>query len=365
MKKAKERAAGVLSGILAAVAVTCVGMRLPEQAGQLAAVTAAGFILPAGAADGFFSEEAPDSSPQTERPPVSSGASSSPVSSGTVTVYPGNPGSSSAVSESSSSAAVSEPGSSMLPGKILEMCINSGGSQYENLWVKNSNKHHAVDIGQELQKQPAVKIKKNAGPQVLIYHTHTTEAFQGVTRSTDKSLSVCAVGDEIAKQLSNAGIGVVHDTTYHDYPAYNGSYDRSCTTVTNDLKKYPSIQVTLDIHRDAMSRDDGTRLKPTAVVNGQKAAQIMIVAGCDDTGDLGYPDWEYNFRLAVRAQKSLCDLYADLARPIDFCPDRYNENLTRGSLLVEFGTDANTLDEAKYSGELFGKALAAVLNGLT
>ena len=365
MKKAMERAAGVMSAVLVAVAVSCVGMRLPQQAGQFAAVTAAGFILPNGAADGFFSEETPDSSPQAKQPAASSAPSSAPASSGTVTVYPGNPGSSSQQPESSSSAADSEPSSSMLPGKILEMCIDSGGSQYGNIWVKNSNKHHAVDIGQELQKQPAVKIKKNAGPQVLIYHTHTTEAFQGVTRSTDKSLSVCAVGDEIAKQLSDAGIGVVHDTTYHDYPAYNGSYDRSCTTVTNDLKKYPSIQVTLDIHRDAMSRDDGTRLKPTAIVDGKKAAQIMIVAGCDDTGDLGFPDWEYNFRLAVRAQKSLCDLYPNLARPIDFCPDRYNENLTRGSLLVEFGTDASTLDEVKYSGELFGKALAAALSGLT
>lgn len=233
------------------------------------------------------------------------------------------------------------------------------------MYVKNANQKHTIDVGQELAKQPAIKIKKNAGPQVLIYHTHTTEAFYGVTRSTDKSISVCAVGDEIAKQLTAAGIGVVHDTTYHDYPAYNGSYDRSLKTLKRDLKQYPSVQVTLDIHRDAMNRSDGTRLKPTALINGKKAAQIMIISGCDDNGDMGFPNWEYNLRLAVRLQKAMADLYPGLARPLNFCARRYNENVTKGSLLIEIGTDASMLEEAKYSGELFGKALVAVLEKLT
>lgn len=357
MRKAVGRAAEIGTALLAAVAVCCVGLRLPAQAGRNAAVTAAGFILPSGAAEDFFSYEdgggdGTGSAPASPRAEASSSASSRQVSS-------------QKNAPSSASPAKSQPAPSALPGKILEMCIDSGGSRYENVWVKNSNQHHSVDVGRELSERPAVKIQKNAGPQVLIYHTHTTEAFQGVTRTTDKTKSVCAVGDEIAKQLSQAGIGVVHDTTYHDYPAYNGSYDRSRVTVENDLKKYPSIQVTLDIHRDAMGREDGTRLKPTAVINGEKAAQIMIVSGCDDTGSLGFPDWEYNLRLAVRIQKAMGDRYPNLARPLDFCNDRYNENLTKGSLLVEFGTDVNTLEEAKYSGDLFGKALVSVLDGLT
>jgi stage II sporulation protein P len=214
-------------------------------------------------------------------------------------------------------------------------------------------------------ERPDVKIQKNGKPQVLIYHTHTTEAFEGVTRTTDKTQSVCAVGDEIAKQLQAVGIGVVHDTTYHDYPVYNGSYSRSLVTMQKLLKQYPSIQVTIDLHRDAMTRSDGTRLKPTAVVDGKKAAQVMIISGCDDNGDLGFPDWEYNFRLAVRLQKSMADLYPNLARPLNFCARRYNENVTHGSLLVEIGTHANTLEESVYGGELFGKALAKTLSQLT
>ena len=184
------------------------------------------------------------------------------------------------------------------------------------------------------------------------------------SRSTDTTRSVVMVGNAIAAQLKAVGIGVVHDTTIHDSPAYNGSYNRSKQTMAKNLKQYPSIQVTLDIHRDAMTASNGTRYKPTAVINGKKAAQVMILSGCDDDGTLGFPDWEYNLRLGVRIQKQLSDLYPGLARPLNFCPRQYNLNMTKGSLLVEVGTEVNTVDEAVYSGELFGAALAKTLLGL-
>lgn len=354
MKKGTERLMGMVSALLAVLAVACVAVRLPAGVSRNTAVAAAGFILPYGAAEEYKSlDETDDTVPSSDASSEDSAASPSSRRDSSVNSASGAP----------SSAASSGTGS--VASGVEEMCINTGGSKYENFYVKNSNQHHTIDIGAELKKQPDVKIQKNASPQVLIYHTHTTEAFDGVTRTTDKTKSVCAVGDEIAKQLQAAGIGVIHDTTYHDYPAYNGSYDRSVVTMKKDLKQYPSIQVTIDLHRDAMTRSDGTRLKPTAVVNGKKAAQVMIISGCDDTGDLGFPDWEYNLRLALRLQKSMADLYPDLGRPLNFCARRYNENMTHGSLLVEIGTDANTLEEAVYGGELFGKALAATLSQLT
>lgn len=362
MKNGTRKAAGMLWALLAAVGVTCVALRMPAGAGQKAAVAAAGFILPAGNADGFFSEEEDDGS-------VSSQAQNSAPESGTSSSLTSSPfaGVGSETASSGQSAAPPSSGAqSAASGNVLEMCVGNSGTQVGNMWVKNStSKNAALDLNQELQKAPAVKIKKNAGPQVLIYHTHTTEAFAGDTRSTDKTRSVCAVGDRIADQLTAAGIGVVHDTTYHDYPAYDGSYDRSRVTMQNDLKKYPTIQVTLDIHRDAMHRDDGTALKTTTVVDGKKAAQLMIISGCDDDGTLKYPNWEYNLRLALRFQKALSDTYPSLARPLDFCARKYNQDLTKGSLLIEIGTDVNTLDEAEYSGQLLGKVLAQVLGGMT
>ena len=210
-------------------------------------------------------------------------------------------------------------------------------------------------------------IERNISRLFLNYDVLCSHPFR-IMRNADFSLDEEEAVDlleEIKKQLEAAGFGVVHDTTCHDYPSYNGSYDRSGETIQRNLEKYPDIQVTLDVHRDAMGTQDGMRIKPTALINGKKAAQVMIISGCDDDGTLGFPNWEYNLRLGVRIQKSLSDLYPGLARPLSFCPKKYNEHMTKGSLLVEFGTEVNTLEEVKYSGQLFGKALAETLEQLT
>lgn len=255
------------------------------------------------------------------------------------------------------------PVETVLENGINETTISNTGIQYGNVWVKNTNKYHDIDIAAELEKQPDVSLKRDGSVEILLYHTHTTEAFQGETRTQDNSRNVVAVGEKVAAELEAAGFGVVHDTTCHDYPSYNGSYDRSGETIQRNLEQYPGIQVAIDIHRDALGTSDA-RTKPTVMVNGRKAAQIMIVSGCDDDGTIGFPDWEYNLRLAVRCQQAVSDLYPSLARPLSFCPKKYNEHMTHGSILVEFGTDASTLDEVLYSGELFGKALVQTLLGL-
>lgn len=359
MKNWQQYGLMLCSAALAVVAVFCTACRLPELHMQDAALAAAGFILPGGAKEamehGFASEET------TASPAPASSSSALPPSSNA-------PSSSSPSSAASSAPAGALPTKTLdetVTGSIKEMSIGNSGIQYENMWVKNTNKNHTIDIPAVLSEQPAVKIKKDGSVQVLIYHTHTTEAYAGSSRTQDNSLNVVSVGEEITKKLEAAGIGVVHDTTCHDYPSYNGSYDRSGETIQRNLEKYPGIQVTLDIHRDAMGTQDGTRIKPTVLVDGKKAAQVMIISGCDDDGTLGFPNWEYNLRLATRLQKSMSDLYPNLARPLNFCPRKYNEHMTKGSLLVEFGTEVNTLEEAKYAGQLFGDALVEALNQLT
>lgn len=253
---------------------------------------------------------------------------------------------------------------------VKEVQYQKGNVSGSGINVKNGNAHHTIDIAAQLSKQPDFKLSSD-GYQVLIIHTHTTESYTGNNtgyydpkvspRTTDKSQNMVRVGDVVAEQLEAAGIKTLHVTTVHDYPAYNGSYDRAKQTIEEYLKKYPTIQMVLDIHRDAMTQNDGTKLKPTAVINGKKAAQIMIISGCNDDGSLYFPDWEYNLRMAVRLQKQLCTDWPGLARPLYFAPFRYNMHLTHNSLLIEFGTDANCLDEAIYSGELFGKSLSKLL----
>ena len=131
------------------------------------------------------------------------------------------------------------------------------------------------------------------------------------------------------------------------------------------MKKYPSIKVVLDIHRDSIQEDDGTRIKPTAEINGKKAAQIMIVCGCGEVSSkLTVPDWKSNYRFALRLQQQLDSSSPGLARPVQLVDKQYNEQVSHGSLMINIGTDVSTLDEAVYSGQLLGQSLSTVLKNL-
>ncbi len=276
----------------------------------------------------------------------------------------------SAEKEQSSSQTVSEKKNSG-KGKVIEKQIGDSGYNYGSVYVKDGNSNYDLNIKKLLSSRAKCKIKKNAGYQVLIIHTHTTESYAEKSRdwyskkynprTTDKSESVVAVADEIEKKLSAAGIRTLHITTYHDYPEYPGAYDRARKTVKAYLKKYPSIEMVIDVHRDAITRDDGTKIKPTAKIKGKKAAQVMIITGCDNEGKLEFSGWRNNSIMAVQLQKKMTDKYEGLARPLYFAPFRYNMDLTPNSLLIEFGTDVNTLSEAKYSGQLVGNCLVEVL----
>lgn len=181
------------------------------------------------------------------------------------------------------------------------------------------------------------------------------------TRSTDTTQNVCRVGDAITEQLTAAGIVTLHDRTLHDYPSYSGSYNAAANTIQSYLDKYPSIQVVIDVHRDAITQSDDTRVKPTAVIDGKNAAQCMILSGCQEGTVSGFDSWEENLKLTVRLQQALETSYPGLARSMLFTARRYNMHLTKGSFLVEVGSEANTLDEAVYTGELIGRSLAGIL----
>lgn len=260
-------------------------------------------------------------------------------------------------------------------GAVLEKQIKNTGVNYGNIYVKDGNSNYDPEIRKMLNTAAKCKIKKNAGYQVLLVHTHTTEGYadgdkdwydKNVNpRTTDKSESVVAVADEIEKKLNAAGIKTLHVTTYHDYPEYTGAYNRARETIKSYLAKYPSIEMVIDVHRDAMMQNDGTKIKPTVTINGKKAAQVMIISGCDNDGTLNFSGWRDNLAMAVQLQKQLADDYEGLARPLYFAPYRYNMDLTPNSLLIEFGTDVNTLSEATYSGKMVGEALVKVLENYT
>ena len=258
-------------------------------------------------------------------------------------------------------------------GKISEYTYKNDGvtDKYGLVRVKNVNSKTDINIKKLLETRADLNINKTE-PSVLIFHTHTTETYEILdrgfyatghkTRTNDPGQNMVRVGREIVKEIENAGYKVIHDTEIHD-SSYNGAYAHSRKAVEAYLKKYPSIKIVLDIHRDAIQRSDGTKIKPTATVQGKKAAQIMIISGCQEDGGPieGFPDWKKNLVFAVELQNTLEELFEGITRPLYFSPRKYNMDLTHCSLLIEVGSDANTLDEAVYTGRCLGKAVSKIL----
>ena len=167
------------------------------------------------------------------------------------------------------------------------------------------------------------------------------------------------VGNALCEVLEANGIKVIHDTTVHDYPAYNGSYDRCKATTLKNLEKYPSIKMVLDIHRDAIVRADGTKVKVACEINGEKCAQCMFVVGSN--ANLAHDNWQENLKLACKLQKKANEIYPDLMRAINLREERFNQQLSKGSLIIEVGSNGNTLAEAINGAKYMGEVIPLVL----
>lgn len=234
--------------------------------------------------------------------------------------------------------------------------------------IKNNTKLSAGEVAAAAAAGLPFSIEVGGSePQVLIMHTHATESYEledlgwfdpaYTARRTDTQLNMVAVGEEIARQLNAAGIVTLQDATLHDYPSYNGSYERSNATVRGYLERYPSIKVVLDVHRDAIETN-GQRVKAMTQVDGRQAAQVMIICGADKNGNL--PNFKQNLAFAAAWESAMERRYPGLTRPVLLDYRYYNQDLTTGSLLIEMGSHGNTLAEARYAGELVGKALAGL-----
>lgn len=260
-------------------------------------------------------------------------------------------------------------------GKIQETVLSPYNAplNYNKVYLKNSTGID-IDISSELNKKINVDIKKTIEPEVLIFSTHTTESYmledrnyytdKDATGTTDSSKNVVQIGSIIKQNLEQNGFSVIQNSTIHDHPQFSGCYDRSAETVKSYLKKYPSIKIVIDLHRDSVNYDDGTKVKPTVEIDGKKAAQVMLVAGCEAGAVEGFPNWRENLRLSMKLHQTIEDMYPGLARAITFTARKYNLHLTTGSLLIEIGTEANTLKEAEYSAKLVSDALIKLLNTL-
>lgn len=230
----------------------------------------------------------------------------------------------------------------------------------------NNDTDYTIDIA-TLLSQP-FELKYNKGePQVLIVHTHTSEAYTpsemynytptDVDRTEDINFNVARVGKELSKSLEKKGVNVIHDPSINDYPSYNGSYKKSLELIQQYLKNYPSIKIVIDLHRDAMIQNDGSKIRTVCNINGVDAAQVMLVVGTDANG-LAHPDWRKNLSLGVKLQQKLNIAYPGIVRPLNLRKERFNGHISPGEILIEFGTTGNTLDEALLSANYVGEVIA-------
>ncbi len=247
----------------------------------------------------------------------------------------------------------------------------AGATDYvRNAVIRNTTASQQPDYENLLSLGADLSVENTNAPLVLIYHTHTSESYllsdnggfwsSFETRSTEADRNMIRVGAEMKSVLEAAGIGVIHDTTVYD-TQYNGAYARSREGIEKILAENPSVQIVLDVHRDAFYYSDTSRGKPVVEIDGRKAAQIMIISGAEEGQITDFPDWEYNLRFALELQDTASGMYEGLMRPLYFCQRKYNMDIAKNALLLEIGTDANTLDEALYAAHLYARVLTEVI----
>lgn len=248
---------------------------------------------------------------------------------------------------------------------ITELTITGESGGYpgqDGVYVQNDS-GLSYDLDDMLSNP--FKITQNSSkkqPTVFILHTHASEAYvdQNGAHSEDTEKNVVHIGDVIEQELEAKGIGVVHCRTLIDVPSYNQSYNRAMEIIDEQMEETPSVKVILDVHRDSMITDSGMEYKTVSEADGKKCAQLMMVMGTD-AGGLYHPDWQSNLNFAANLQKQILQKYPTLMRPINLRAQRFNEQATTGSMILECGTSANTIGEAETAVKAFAQQLAQAL----
>lgn len=207
---------------------------------------------------------------------------------------------------------------------------------------------------------------KTEGPKILIFHTHSQEAFADSVAG-DPSTSIVGMGKYLAERLNSLGIATLHHAGVYDY--VNGKLDRSKAYELSEigvkeiLNQYPSIEVVIDLHRDGVK--ETTHL--VTEIDGKKVAKIMYFNGLSRTkanGDISYlynPYIQDNLAFSFQMQLATEARYPGLARRIYLKGYRYSLHMMPKSLLIEAGAQTNTVAEMKNAMDLLANVLADVL----
>ncbi len=208
-------------------------------------------------------------------------------------------------------------------------------------------------------------------PKILIFHTHSQETLID-SRAGEVEDSIVGVGNRLAKILADEyHIPVIHDVGQYD--VVNGEVERGKSYETMEpairevLKKHPSIEVTIDLHRDGLP--DNMHL--VTEIDGRSTAKIMFFNGITRLKEDGKPKsipnlynpyLKESLALSLQMQLTTNEFYPGFARKIYIKPYRYSLHLLPKSMLVEVGANTNTVEEAKNAMIPLAKVLVEVLD---
>lgn len=220
-----------------------------------------------------------------------------------------------------------------------------------------------------LPKEITVQVtpeKADKPARVLIYHTHTHEAYKkteqdsyvetAVSRTKDNGHNVVRVGEALAELLTERGFTVIHDETDHEQNALGTAYERSLKTAQSYVG---DVDVFIDLHRDAYSKN-GSGNPFCVEIDGVKTARLMFLVG-NGKGFDEKPYYAENYGLATRLTHRINEAHEGLCRPVMVKDGRYNQNVSTRALLVEVGHNENSLEQALAALPYLADALRDVL----
>ncbi len=245
---------------------------------------------------------------------------------------------------------------------VVDLSINNGKYKVvENVAIKNGTSKQ-IDISGLLSEGFTKPVFKKDAPAVLIYHTHTTESYAdaGKGYSSEGDKGVIGVGEQMKAVFESHGLKTIHLTdNYIDSGAFKKAYTRSLSGVQEVLKKYPSIQIVLDVHRDSITEGD-TEYCPLTKLDGQEYAQVMVICGTNEMG-LTHAGWKDNLKYGLKLVQQLQKDYPGITRPLNLNANRYNTHTTPFALLVEMGGGANTSEQAKRSARAVAESICKIV----
>ena len=264
------------------------------------------------------------------------------------------------------------------PTAETESFRESAGQSVVNLTEADSN---YVQIKYSCSSTPDIPALLNQSlswdltteePAVLIIHTHGTEAYTptpgmeytengGEYRTTNSDVNMIALGEELTRQLQAAGINAIHDQEYYDYPDYEASYDVCRVALEKHMKEIPSLKLVIDLHRDSAEYSDGSQWATSATVDGQEAAQVMLVIGTDRYYE--HPNWEQNLSVALKLHALMEKEHPGSTRPLDLRKQRFNQDLCTGAIIAEIGSAGNTYEQALVGVTVLAEAVIQLTYG--